>query len=256
MSTKKFPSSKPLVDEGRTMRMPARFELLDGDRIVGWIDATAIGFRGFATHNEAAHAAWVAYRTMERRLNRGTGMGFSNETRPMSLVRSGDAELIVAGGSPIATLVRPGAESRSGSESFGFELPLPMPADEVTRRSTAYLIHRELRRLGVLRATTEPATLASATAGDVSEIGRSPEVGVAPVTSPTGGADARVAADRRGADSDTLATVLVLLGITAAIILPAITTSIMFYAIAVAVLIAFASFARPRAALAHYRSES
>ena len=41
-------------------------DLLDGDRVVGWITPATIGFTGFATETEAAHAAWVAYRALAR----------------------------------------------------------------------------------------------------------------------------------------------------------------------------------------------
>ena len=129
---------------------PPRFDLFDGDALVGWIAGRVIGFRGFGDEAEAANAAWVAWRTMARRFARHL------DRRPppivgatTSLQRVGEVEHILAGGSPIATLLRPGAGSASGMEHFGFELQLPAPASELTARSTAHLVHRALRRSGI-----------------------------------------------------------------------------------------------------------
>src|SRR3954467_1061033 len=91
---------------------PPDLALLDGERRVGWIIRDAIGFRGFADETEAAHAAWVSYRALSRRLGRPHGPRPTPiDTEPLALRRHGDAELILASGRPIATLVRPGAES-------------------------------------------------------------------------------------------------------------------------------------------------
>lgn len=116
------------------------------DPSVGWVKGMAIGFRGFANEVEAAHAAWVAYRTFARRLAWRAGR------RPIPIdiepVRV-DGDQIFAGRIPIGMLVRPGRESRSGKESFGFELQAPMRVDEMTMHRTALALKRTLRRSGV-----------------------------------------------------------------------------------------------------------
>ncbi|HEX3159929.1 MAG TPA: hypothetical protein VHQ45_15530 [Gemmatimonadaceae bacterium] len=206
----------------------------------------AVGFRGFGDEADAVHAAWVGYRTLSRRFAHARGRRpIPIDTEPMSLGWSGDVELILAGGRPIATLVRPGADSPSGPTSFGFELQVPVPADEPTVRSIAYLIYRTMRRAGIRWAMWTPA----------------PPV---PSVAPAGNGEAatadlpRTAADRaaagptadrhRAASSSSVATALVIVAVLAMIALPAITTSnVMFLLGGGAVLLALlalASFVR------------
>ena len=56
---------------------PLDLDLVDAGRAAGWIADNAVGFRGFGDETEAAHAAWVAHRTIARRLARTHG------TRPV-----------------------------------------------------------------------------------------------------------------------------------------------------------------------------
>ncbi|HEX5971359.1 MAG TPA: hypothetical protein VFY85_05485 [Gemmatimonadaceae bacterium] len=124
--------------------------LMDADQRVGWIDGDRVGFRGFATDEEAAHAAWVAYRTMTRRLARSHDLRpLPIGSEPLALQRDGHDELIVASSGPVARLVRPVDDSPSGGDSYGFELSVPQPADEVLVRAMAHLIYRTLRKSGV-----------------------------------------------------------------------------------------------------------
>jgi hypothetical protein len=125
-------------------------DLLDGDRAVGWITGSAVGFRGFANETEAAHAAWVAYRALTRRLaRRHGGRPAPIDVEPLAIARDADRETILASDRPIATLVRPSTHSRSGPETFGFEIPVPVAADELAMRSKAYLMYRTLRKSGL-----------------------------------------------------------------------------------------------------------
>ncbi|HEU4566000.1 MAG TPA: hypothetical protein VFS05_15175 [Gemmatimonadaceae bacterium] len=136
---------------------PRVFELTDADRSIGWIVGNVVGFRGFASDVEAAHAAWVAYRTLARRLARGRGERLVPiDTEPLSIHRRAEGEVILASGREIATLVRPGEGSRSGPDSFGFEIPVPSPADELTVRAKAQLIYRTLRKSGIRWALWQP----------------------------------------------------------------------------------------------------
>ena len=129
---------------------PLDLDLTDSGRTLGWIAGNAVGFRGFADETEAAHAAWVAYRTIARRLARTHGTRrVPVDIEPLAIQRVESAEMIVASGRPIATLVRPGPESRSGVDSFGFELLMPAPMSERQVRGMAHLVYRTLRKSGI-----------------------------------------------------------------------------------------------------------
>jgi hypothetical protein len=132
-------------------------DLFDGARLVGWVRASAVGFRGFANENEAAGAAWIAYRTLARRLARRHGGPMPPiDVEPLTLARDGDRAVILASGRPIATLVLLGADSPSGQDSFGFEIEVPPPAaDELSMRSLAHRIYRALRKSGARWAMWE-----------------------------------------------------------------------------------------------------
>jgi hypothetical protein len=136
---------------------PAQWTLYDADRAVGWTTERSVGFHGFADQTEAVHAAWVAYRALARRLARDEGRrAIPIDTEPLSVRRDGDRELIVAGGRAIATLVRPGEQSPTGSASFGFEVEISPPTDELRVRSLARLMYRTLRRSGLRWALWRP----------------------------------------------------------------------------------------------------
>ncbi|HJU90419.1 MAG TPA: hypothetical protein VJ672_13570 [Gemmatimonadaceae bacterium] len=145
---------------------PAAWNLVDGDRLVGWTRDTRIGFRGFADQTEAVHAAWVAYRTLARRLARTHGMSpVPIDSARLGVHHNEERQSIVAGQSVIGTLFRPGDESPTGSESFAFEVVLPHDADELEVRALAYLMYRALRKSGLRWALWRPGTrLGSASA--------------------------------------------------------------------------------------------
>lgn len=129
---------------------PLSFELIDGDIVVGWVSRREIGFGGFANETDAANAAWLAHRTLARRLARRGGLrAVSIDTEPLTLEFSGENEWIVASRMPIASLLRPGPDSPSGREWFGFAIQMPTAVDEVGARATAYLLHRTLRKSGI-----------------------------------------------------------------------------------------------------------
>jgi hypothetical protein len=129
---------------------PPQLDLLDMERVVGWIDGSRVGFLGFADEREVASAAWLAYRTISRRLARRLRIRpIPIDTEPLALAKHGNREVILASGRPIATLLRPGSDSRSGPHAFGFTVNLPPPADELTARSMAYSIYRTLRKSGL-----------------------------------------------------------------------------------------------------------
>jgi len=144
LSPERLAVPPPHAPDRRTM------DLMDVDQQVGWINGDRVGFRGFATDEEAAHAAWVAHRTMTRRLARSHNLRpVPIGSEPLALQRAGDEELVVASSGPVATLIRPDHDGPGGDDSYGFELSVPQPADEVLVRAMAHLIYRTLRKSGV-----------------------------------------------------------------------------------------------------------
>ena len=150
---------------------PFAFELFDADRAVGWVHGDTIGFHGFADEREATHAAWVAHRTISRRLARRDGRRpIPIDAAPLALDRRRGVERILASGRPIATLVRPTEPLGTGGgrdddgrgdgvlagASYGFAMRVPSPADELTMRALAYLVYRTLRKSGLRWAMWAP----------------------------------------------------------------------------------------------------
>lgn len=132
-------------------------ELVDAGRAMGWIADARVGFRGFASAVEAAHAAWIAWRALQRRAARRLGARpVPVDEEPLTLRRVDGHEAILAGTRPIAILLRPGPDRRAGPDSFAFELQLPASTDEVGVRAEAYVVYRALRRSGVRWALWRP----------------------------------------------------------------------------------------------------
>jgi hypothetical protein len=145
-----------IVPDRLALPPPLDLDLVDAGRTTGWIADNAVGFRGFGDETEAAHAAWVAHRTIARRLSRTHGMRpVPVDIEPLALGRIEAKEMILASGRPIAGLVRPGPDSRS-VDSFGFELLIPTPISELEVRAMAYLVYRTLRKSGIRWAMWRP----------------------------------------------------------------------------------------------------
>jgi hypothetical protein len=146
-------------------------DLFDGERAIGWLTPHAVGFLGFANEAEAMHAAWVAHRTLARRLAHRDGRRpVPIDVEPLALTRD---DGVHAGGRRIATLMRPGAERGTGAETFGFEIAFPARLDEVSARAKSMHIYRTLRRSGIRwsmwrpdRPEREAAEAASTVAAD------------------------------------------------------------------------------------------
>ncbi len=129
---------------------PGALELIDGDRVVGWVKNNRVGFLGFGSADEAAHAAWVAYRTMSRRLARRTGARpVPIDVEPLAIHRSGDLEMIAASGREFARLVRFAPEDGEGSPNVGFEITVPSVQAELDVRAKAYAMYRTIRKSGI-----------------------------------------------------------------------------------------------------------
>lgn len=152
------------VPDRLSLPPPLELDLVDAGHRIGWIAGDVVGFRGFADETEAAHAAWIAHRTLLRRLARTHGTRpVPIDIEPLTLGRTDDKEAILASDRWIGNLVRPGADSRSGVDSFGFELTLPSPTTELQARALAYLVYRTLRKSGVRWAMWRPAARRAAT---------------------------------------------------------------------------------------------
>src|SRR5688572_26826532 len=156
--------TRQMIPNRMALPPPLGLELIDGERNVGWIAGRTIGFRGFANESDAASAAWIAFRTVARRLAGRPGSRPTSIRRgPLALRRKGDRELILAGGREIATLLRPGPRSRTGENSFGFEVEIPGPVDDLTMRSMSRSAYHALTTSGVrwdIRAPAERAARA------------------------------------------------------------------------------------------------
>jgi len=146
-----------LVPDRLALPPPLELDLVDAGRTTGWIADNAVGFRGFGDETEAAHAAWVAHRTIARRLARSHGgRPVPVDIEPLAIQRVDGKEMILASGRPMASLVRPGPDTRSGVDSFGFELLIPTPLTELEARAMAYLVYRTLRKSGIRWAMWRP----------------------------------------------------------------------------------------------------
>ena len=135
---------------------PLDVELRDGEVLVGRVRDDVIAFRGFEHATDAAHAAWLAHRTLNRHLARRHGTRpLPVDTEPLALRQRDDREEILASGVPISTLLRPW--SIPGDDTFGFEILVPGNVGELRMRAKAYLIYRALRKSGIRWALWRPA---------------------------------------------------------------------------------------------------
>lgn len=127
---------------------PLELQLVDFDRPIGWIHSNRVGFSGFGSEEEAMGAAAVAEHAMQQRLARRLGVAERPRSdRALSLDRSTTPPHVLLGNEAIATLIAPA--DPEGGDGFGFEVVVPGPGDELTMRSTAYMLYRALRRSGV-----------------------------------------------------------------------------------------------------------
>ena len=75
-----------LVPDRLALPPPLDLDLVDAGRTIGWIADNAVGFRGFGDETEAVHAAWVAHRTIARKLAR------THRVRPVPVDINPDAD--------------------------------------------------------------------------------------------------------------------------------------------------------------------
>ena len=141
----------------RTDLPPPVRNLLHDERPVGWLAGNRLGFFGFGDAREAANAAWVAYRTVSRKLAPVLGVRPTPiDIEPLSIAWQPNGEVILASGRPVATLLRPGADSPSGSQWFGFEIEVAPAVDERLLREAMRSASRALLKSGVQWAMVRP----------------------------------------------------------------------------------------------------
>ena len=112
---------------------PPTRHFLHRERPVGWLRGHTLGFFGFADTREAANAAWVAYRTVSRKVAPLLGIRPAPiDIEPLGIEWRNGREVIVASGRPVAQLVRPEPDSPSGANWFGFSIELsPVVSERV-----------------------------------------------------------------------------------------------------------------------------
>src|SRR4029079_13959527 len=97
------------VKANHTALPPRKRHLLHRERPIGWLEGNTLGFFGFADTRDAANAAWVAYRTVSRKVARVSGTRPAPiDIEPLRIERRNGCEVITASGRPFAQLVRPG----------------------------------------------------------------------------------------------------------------------------------------------------
>jgi hypothetical protein len=111
---------------------------------IGWINGRTIGFRGFATENDAREATAAAWRAFDRAL-RQQYAGWPRYEPKLDALRTmhdGAYEWFYDGTAPIARLIRP--QRRAYDHSFGIELVLPSYASEGVAISAAHSVARAI----------------------------------------------------------------------------------------------------------------
>lgn len=138
-----------------------RLEDADG-RDIGWIVRRAIGFRGFATQEDAIDAALASWRALEAALNREyAGRPKRDVSRErIRVVHDGASEWVSDGQLPLARLQRPHEDTAEAS--FAIELQLPSYATEGVTVAAAQVLARVIAP-HVAEDRLTPATLEAGT---------------------------------------------------------------------------------------------
>jgi hypothetical protein len=156
----------------RTDLPPPIRHLLHDERPIGWLRENTLGFFGFADAQEAMYAAWVAHRTVSRKLAPLLGVKPTPiDIEPLAIEWRNNREMIVASGRPIAELVRPGGESRSGVFWFGFTIEVPSAIDSRAMSGIMRTAGRALLKSGIrwsmVRSRPQHPRCSSRRAGDL-----------------------------------------------------------------------------------------
>lgn len=148
MSTQFVPRVAPKL-AGIRSALPPPLYLIDRGHLVGWIRGDTLGFRGFRDEREVMNAAWIVHRTVSRKLARlHASRPTPIDLEPLSIVRVGQRELIAASNGIVAELLRPGKDSPSGAEWFGFQMVVVPPVSEAMMRDVARVANHALWKSG------------------------------------------------------------------------------------------------------------
>lgn len=122
--------------------------LLHGNQLpIGWVEGRAVGFRGFATKDDALQAAHVGHRALAAWLARERHAPAVQEgSGALRTRRDGRLHWITIGGSPIGRLVDPDTHAPVSASTFGFELLLPPSVNPVGGLSAAQVIWHAMKR--------------------------------------------------------------------------------------------------------------
>lgn len=141
----------------RTDLPPPSRELLHEERPVAWLAGTRFGFFGFADAMEAAYAAWVAHRTVSRKLAPVLGARPAPiDIVPLSIEWRDGREMILASRRPIATLVRPDADEATAPRWFSFSIDVSPEIDNHRMRDVVLAAHRALLKSGIRWSMVRP----------------------------------------------------------------------------------------------------
>jgi hypothetical protein len=148
MSTQFVPRIDPQL-AGLRADLPPPLYLIDRGHLVGWVREDTLGFRGFVDEREAMNAAWIVHRSISRKLARlHASRPTPIDIEPLSIVRTSQRDLIATSTAIVAELLRPGEDSPSGAEWFGFEIVVVPSVSEAMMRQVARVANHALWKSG------------------------------------------------------------------------------------------------------------
>jgi hypothetical protein len=134
----------------RTDLPPPTRHLLHDERPIGWLHQNTFGFFGFADAREAANAAWVAHRTVSRKVAPVLGVRPTPiDIEPLRIEWCDNREMILASGRPIAELLPPNPESLNASLWFGFAIEVSPAVPERAMPEIMRTVSRALLKSGI-----------------------------------------------------------------------------------------------------------
>lgn len=141
----------------------SEFRLFAGEREIGYINDTTVGFLGFASRTEAALAASVAHRGLARR--RGRQVRPANVPDDFLVMEHGSTQHVIATAGVLATLRPPGSDATPVA-GWGFEIEL-LPEERlgVFAVGRARVMWRALRATGIYRRMRQFNTESLASVG-------------------------------------------------------------------------------------------
>ena len=145
----------------RTQSPPGAMALGTGGEEIGWIHDDTITVSGYRDLTTAAHAAWVAYQAIARRLARrrdgGNALPDIPEVSGLTLADAQGYQVLIGNGQQVARIRVD--DSTRAEATFSVEVRVPQPTNPIMMNGLAYRMLRSLAGLGLL---PESARLPSA----------------------------------------------------------------------------------------------